>query len=291
VSPAEALARLGEAAGDAFVAALGALGGDDVELGAVTAAEEAGSVFDGFDLPVQAASVAGPGVVRTTFVLTQSGAARLAAATAAEGQAADIGAVGAMLGSLSTAAATAVAVQVGAMPEALQPPLTRLVAEADPDEAWEAGATVVVVSLTVCGEPAALVMAVPAELLDRVGEAAVVGSDTDAASDACGPEGAIAGEALREVKVRLWAELGRTRMALGRAVGLSPGEVVELDAAVDDPVIIFVNGVRLGSGHLVVGDDGEWAFRVLEVSTVSTVHRQLQGALAPTNATVEGKEA
>ena len=93
--------------------------------------------------------------------------------------------------------------------------------------------------------------------------------------------------------MRLWAELGRTRMALGRAVGLAPGEVVELDAAVDDPVIIFVNGVRLGSGHLVVGDDGEWAFRVVEVSAASAVHRQLEGATAPQpdNATVEGKEA
>jgi len=82
---------------------------------------------------------------------------------------------------------------------------------------------------------------------------------------------------LREVRVRLWAELGRTRMALGRAVGLAPGEVVELDAAVDDPVDIFVNGVRLGNGHLVVGDDGEWAFRVAEVSAGPVLDRALEG--------------
>jgi flagellar motor switch protein FliN/FliY len=282
---ADALVRLGETAASAFVAALTELGGDDVEQGAIRAVDEAGSAFDGFELPVQAATVADGAGGRTTFVLTQPGAARLAAATAAEGQSADIGAIGATLGRLSAAAAASVATALGASPEP-PAPQTRLVAEPDPAEAWEADASVAVVSLTVCGEPAAIVLVVPAELLDRVG---VAGHEVDA----CGAEGAIAGESLREVKVRLWAELGRTRMALGRAVGLAPGEVVELDAAVDDPVIIFVNGVRLGSGHLVVGDDGEWAFRVVEVSAASAVHRQLEGAAAPQpeTATVEGKEA
>ena len=113
------------------------------------------------------------------------------------------------------------------------------------------------VALQICGEPAVLVQLVPGELAGRLTGAAATGTDGN---------GAIAGDSLREVRVRLWAELGRTRMALGRAVGLAPGEVVELDAAVDDPVDIFVNGVRLGNGHLVVGDDGEWAFRVAEVS-------------------------
>jgi flagellar motor switch protein FliN/FliY len=275
VTTGQALVGLGETAAAAFVAALNELGGDDVEQGAIRAVEDPGSAFDGFELPVQAATVAG--AARTTFVLTQTGAARLAAATAAEGQAADIAAIGETLGRLVSAVAAQLGVDASA-------PRTRLVAELDPDEAWEAGASVAVVALTVCGEPAALVLVVPPELLERVDAPVVAG-------EGCGSDGAIAGASLREVKVRLWAELGRTRMALGRAVGLAPGEVVELDAAVDDPVIIFVNGVRLGSGHLVVGDDGEWAFRVAEVSAASTVHSQLENAAAPQNPTVEGKEA
>jgi flagellar motor switch protein FliN/FliY len=286
VSAAEALVRLGETAAAALVAALAELGGDDVEEGATRAVETGGSGFDGFELPVQAATVAG--AARTTLVLTQSGAARLAAATAAEGQAADIGAIGQTLGTLAAAAAAAVDALLGGDAEP-PPPQVRLVAEPDPAEAWDAGAPVATVALTVCGEPAALVLVVPAALLDRVDAAGPTA--VDAPGEACGTEGAIPGESLREVKVRLWAELGRTRMALGRAVGLAPGEVVELDAAVDDPVVIFVNGVRLGSGHLVVGDDGEWAFRVAEVSAASVVHRQLEGATAPENANVEGKEA
>jgi flagellar motor switch protein FliN/FliY len=290
MNAAEALVRLGERAASALVAALAELGGDDVEQGAIRAVDEAGSAFDGFELPVQSATVAGGEGGRTTFVLTQPGAARLAAATAAEGQSAGIGAIGETLGKLSAAAASAVATALGSNAEP-PAPRTRLVAEPDPPDAWETGASVAVVSLTVCGEPAALVLVVPAELLGRVDAAGPGAVDADV--EACGAEGAIAGESLREVKVRLWAELGRTRMALGRAVGLAPGEVVELDAAVDDPVIIFVNGVRLGSGHLVVGDDGEWAFRVVEVSAVSAVHRQLERAAAPQpeTATVEGKEA
>ena len=103
----------------------------------------------------------------------------------------------------------------------------------------------------------------------------------------------LGGEPLREARVRLWADLCRTRMALGRAVGLTAGEVVEFAAAVGDPVTIFVNGVPPGSGDLVVGDDGEWAFRVAEVSSASTVRNEHRGAAAtrPDNATVEGKEA
>ena len=272
-----------------MLSSLAEFGVDDVEQGAITTAEGAGSAFDGFELPVQAATVDDPAAGRATFVFTQPGAARLAAATAPEGQTADIGAIGAILGMLGTAAADAVAVQTGHAAASV-PPRTRLVSEPDPTEVWEAGASVAVAALTLCGEPAALVLVVPAELLDRVEVAGSAEVVLD--GDACGSEGAIAGDALRPVKVRLWAELGRTRMALGRAVGLAPGEVVELDAAVDDPVTIFVNGVRLGSGHLVVGDDGEWAFRVLEVSAAPALRRELSGAaLSNDNATVEGKEA
>jgi flagellar motor switch protein FliN/FliY len=162
--------------------------------------------------------------------------------------------------------------------------------EADPSEAWEAGAPVAVVALTICEEPAALVVAVPADVLEQL-DSAVGAVAPD--GETCGMDGAIAGESLREVKVRLWAELGRTRMALGRAVGLAPGEVVELDAAVDEPVVSFVNGVRLGSGHLVVGGDGEWAFRVAEVSAGPALHPELEGKApgAGQHATVERNDA
>jgi len=68
--------------------------------------------------------------------------------------------------------------------------------------------------------------------------------------------------AVRGVALRIWAELGRTRLPLGRAVGLASGSVVELDRTVDEPVDLFVNGRRFASGRLLVTDDGEWAVRI-----------------------------
>jgi flagellar motor switch protein FliN/FliY len=279
------LAALAESASAAVLAALVELGVDDARQGAVVLAEEAGSAFDGFELPVQAATVADTALGRITFVLTQSGVTRVAA-EAAGGRPADIGLMGEAMTKLAAAAGGAVATRLGA--DTAPEPQTRLVAEPDPAEAWEDGASVAVVSFTICEEPGALVLAVPADLLDQLDAAGA-----DVPDEVCGVEGAIAEESLRDVKVRLWAELGRTRMALGRAVALAPGEVVELDAAVDDPVVIFVNGVRLGSGHLVVGDDGEWAFRVAEVSAAPGLERELEGKPPPQpeHATIEGKDA
>src|SRR5262249_45914442 len=85
------------------------------------------------------------------------------------------------------------------------------------------------------------------------------------AQPAVGSEGAVTGENLREVPLRVWAELGRTRLPLARAVSLPPGSVVELDRRAEDPVDIFVSGRRFARGVLVLAEDGEWAVRVEEL--------------------------
>jgi flagellar motor switch protein FliN/FliY len=79
--------------------------------------------------------------------------------------------------------------------------------------------------------------------------------------------GALNEATLRGVSLRLWAELGRVRLPVGRAVGLASGSVVELDRSVDDPVDLFVNGRRFASGSLLVSDDGDWAVRIDEITT------------------------
>jgi flagellar motor switch protein FliN/FliY len=65
--------------------------------------------------------------------------------------------------------------------------------------------------------------------------------------------------------LRVWAELGRTRMELGRVVGLGPGGVVELDRQAEEPVDVYVNGLRYAVGRLVVADGGDWAVRIESV--------------------------
>ena len=62
--------------------------------------------------------------------------------------------------------------------------------------------------------------------------------------------------------MRVWAELGRTRVSLGAAPELPPGAVLELDRKADDPVDLYVNGLRFASGRLVLTDEGEWALRL-----------------------------
>jgi len=68
--------------------------------------------------------------------------------------------------------------------------------------------------------------------------------------------------ALRNIPVRVWAELGRTSIPLGGALELPLGAVVELDQGADDPVELFVNGLCFAHGSLVVSADGEWAVQV-----------------------------
>lgn len=67
---------------------------------------------------------------------------------------------------------------------------------------------------------------------------------------------------LRDIDLRVWAELGRTQMSLSDALRLPQGAVLELDEDANDPVELFVNGLPFGSGSLLVTDDGEWAVQV-----------------------------
>jgi flagellar motor switch protein FliN/FliY len=64
--------------------------------------------------------------------------------------------------------------------------------------------------------------------------------------------------ALCDIPVRVWVEMGRASMPLGRLVGLPAGEVVELDRDVDDPVDLYVDGMHVARGRLAVSDSGEF---------------------------------
>ena len=83
----------------------------------------------------------------------------------------------------------------------------------------------------------------------------------------------LSADALMDVKVRVWAEIGRTRMPLADAVALSEGELVDLDREHHEPIDLYVNGLHYGRGHLVMVD-GEWALTVDEIiATDASVER------------------
>ncbi len=68
-------------------------------------------------------------------------------------------------------------------------------------------------------------------------------------------------DALLDVKLRVWAEIGRTRMPAAFVVGMPQGAIVDLDCHPDEPADLFVNGRHFGTGRLILVD-GEWALRV-----------------------------
>ena len=70
---------------------------------------------------------------------------------------------------------------------------------------------------------------------------------------------------LGSIFVRVWAELGRTHLPLGRALELAHGAVVELDQAAEEPVELFANGLCFANGALVVTADGAWGIQLGEL--------------------------
>jgi flagellar motor switch protein FliN len=69
---------------------------------------------------------------------------------------------------------------------------------------------------------------------------------------------------LLDVKVRFWAELGRSRMPLAEAVALGSGAIVDLDKEPDEEVDVLVNGLPFAKGKLLLVD-GEWAIRLEQI--------------------------
>ena len=51
-------------------------------------------------------------------------------------------------------------------------------------------------------------------------------------------------------------------MPIGALVGSPAGAVLELDRQADEPVDLYVNGMRFATARLVVSDDGEWGVRI-----------------------------
>jgi flagellar motor switch protein FliN/FliY len=61
--------------------------------------------------------------------------------------------------------------------------------------------------------------------------------------------------------------------------------VLELDRKADDPVDLYVNGLRFASGRLVLTDEGEWAIRLAEIAgreavTTSEPRSMTEGAVS-----------
>jgi flagellar motor switch protein FliN len=290
-STTDALMRLGASTAEAVAKALDSICPEPVERGDVTVVPGEESPFDGFpfeDGPAVAVSVHYvDGVTGGNVLLMTARAARAVAAAMGEATAPEAGAepselelsaVAEAANQMFAAAASATGVVLSQEVEIAPPDTRQLASAAVAREAFDATPHAVSATLRVCGEPCRLVQLVPnafvvrmTRALDEQGSEQLSG---DAGLSALGiaARGAEPGEerrlddALRDIRVRVWAELGRTRVSLGAAPELPPGAVLELDRKADDPVDLYVNGLRFASGRLVLTDEGEWALRLEEVA-------------------------
>jgi flagellar motor switch protein FliN/FliY len=78
------------------------------------------------------------------------------------------------------------------------------------------------------------------------------------------PAGALHPDTFRTVKVRVSAELGRSRLEVARVMNMPPGAIVELDRTPTDPIDILVNGRPFARARLVLVD-GEYAAQIVSL--------------------------
>jgi flagellar motor switch protein FliN/FliY len=274
VSADASLLGLGESTAEAVEQLLHTLCADSRRAGAVSVSRDADEAVtratSGLTFPAVAADVSYVDGVTggNVFLLGLEGARKLAASMMGDGAAPSSGnelselelsAVGEAMNQMMSAAAAATGSALGQEIQ-IAPPQIRVVATAE--EASEVlrthGAQHVLVTGFVVAEcHARLVQMVPNAYVVRM-ERALDSQTTEYTS-------APMGDALRAVPVRVWAELGRARMPAGSSLALPTGSVVELDREVDDPVDLYVDGMRCATGRLMVAEDGSLQLAIDEV--------------------------
>ncbi|HXD67365.1 MAG TPA: FliM/FliN family flagellar motor switch protein [Solirubrobacteraceae bacterium] len=281
MTPRDALMRLGASTAEAIAQVLEMFAPGTIERGDVSVMGEGQSPFNGIAPGSVAASVSYvDGVTGANiFVLTAAGVRNMAQAMgmpAPEGGDSDelseleLSAVGEASNQMMSAAASAIGVVLGQEIE-ISPPDIRVLDNPDAvAEMYGSSPHATSTTFLIGGESCRLIQLVPRAFVVRMARALdeldgeTVDSDSSSAGDGAGRGKAqtmALEEALTGIKVRVWAELGRTQLGLSRALGLPLGSVVELDQPADAPVDLYVNGLPFAQGHLIITDDGEWAFQ------------------------------
>jgi flagellar motor switch protein FliN/FliY len=293
VTPREALMRLGASTAEAVAQVLEAFAPGAVERGDVTVLPDGQTPFSNLPSGALATSVSYvDGVTGANiFVLAPVAARALATAMGvpppepvADGELPEelseleLSAVAEAANQTMAAAASAISLVIGHEIE-IGPPDTRvLTGSAAAAAAYGKAPHATSTTFLVAGEACRLIQLIPAAFvmrmvraIDELGMRSEAGGETLGGGHQVGRPGGDApstlgvAEAIGGVKLRVWAELGRTRLPLGRALQLPLGAVVDLDCEADAPVDLFVNGLCFAQGHLLVTDDGEWAIVIDEL--------------------------
>jgi flagellar motor switch protein FliN/FliY len=294
MTPEEALLRIGESTGAAVAGALAAYCPDAVVCSPPVVISGDADPVAGVPLPAVVADVSYVDGVRggNLFLMPLPAVRALAAAMMgadpAETDTGDsdelseleLSAAGEVANQMMAAAAAAMSTVLGQEVE-IAAPETRVVAVAREALAAVDSATAVVsVPIDVLGHPCRLVQLVPhafvvrmTRALDDLDAEFATGEEDVAAGPGEAREAALPADLLGDVGVRVAAELGRVSMTIRRAVNLAPGAVVELDRELEDPIDLYVNGRRFGTGRLVTLDGDEWAVRIDTVAFEPTAQK------------------
>jgi flagellar motor switch protein FliN/FliY len=266
VNAEQALLRLGASTSEAVQGVLQMFSPDGVAPGSVRVVPPDQSPFADATFPAIAADVSYVDGVTggNVMVIGLEGARRLAAAmmgmdpmsVEAGGELSELefSAVGEAMNQMMSAAAMATSKVLDEEVEIAPPDVRQLADANEGGDAWEHPGHATAVTFTFCGAPCLLVQLVPNAFIVRMTRA--LDEMTESHDDAP------LGDALRDISVRVWAELGRMRMPSGRIVALPAGAVVELDRAVEAPIDLYADGMRFASGRLMIADDGSLAVRI-----------------------------
>ena len=266
----EALEKLGESTAEAVSQVLEMFCGGAPVRSPVAILEGDAAPLAGIPVPAVAASVSYVDGVTggNIFVMTRACVQRLAAAMMGQDpdsiSAADdlseleLSAAGEAMNQMMAAAAGATSAVLGEEVEIGVPETRFFETPAEAVDAYELTPHVTSVTFEVLGETCRFVQLVPNAFVMRMTKA-LRDLEEEFAGSASG--GGLPPDAIRGVPVRIWAELGRTRMPIAHAVGLPAGAVVELDHAPDDPLGLYINGRQFATGRLLLVE-GEWAVRI-----------------------------
>ena len=271
----DALIRLGESTSEAVAGILQMFAGDAAQPGPVAIVPNGGEPLQALPAPAVAASVSYVNGVKggNVFVMPLQGARALAAAMMGEEPPEDeaselteleLSAVGEAMNQMMSAAANATSSVLGTEVE-ISPPDTRVLASLDNAlDGQDDAAHVTSGVFTVFGQPCRLIQLVPNAFVMRMTQALDDLGAEYLGDNAPTDQGETVGldESLRAIDLRVWAELGRRKMPIGSLIGTPPGAVVELDRGADEPVDLFVNGMRFATGRLVISEGGTWAVRI-----------------------------
>lgn len=81
-------------------------------------------------------------------------------------------------------------------------------------------------------------------------------SESNASTDTSDVDQSLASlERLAGVPVELSVELGRVKMPIGQLSRLAQGAIIELNVLAGEPLNVFINGVLIAQGEVVVVND------------------------------------